>query len=50
MGCGVVTVALVIDISGPCCRANMDRSSGMMYSNGMLCSNGLMCSHVGIMH
>ena len=50
MGCCVVTVALFIDISGPCCRASMDRSSGMMCSNGMLCSNGLLCSHAGIMH
>ena len=50
MGCCVVTVALFIDISGPCCRAIMDRSSGMMCSNGMLCSNGLLCSHAGIMH
>ena len=50
MGCCVVTVALVIDMSGPCCRASMDRSSGMMCSNGMLCSKGLLCSHAGIMH
>ena len=50
MGCYVVTVALVIDISGPCCRAIMYRSSGMMCSNGMLCSNGLLCRHSGIMH
>ena len=50
MGCCVVAVALFIGMYGPCCRAIMDRSSGMMCSNGMLCSNGLLCSHTGIMH